>query len=54
VDIGNQQRVIIVEPEPDQVLAPEPVPAAIGQAESGLVGEWPRPMAIEAELTPTG
>lgn len=52
MDIGNQQRVIIVEPDKVEAPQPEPMPAATGE-EYDFVGEWPLPIAIEPELTPT-
>jgi hypothetical protein len=45
MDIGKQQRVIMVEPE--KLEAPEPAAAAPEEIE--LVGEWPLPIAIETE-----
>ena len=52
MDIGNQQRVIIV--EPDQVVAPvpEPMPAPADDEGFELIGEWPLPIAIEADRAP--
>lgn len=49
MDIGNQQRVIIVEPEKIEVPAIEPVtssPASIYER-TELTGDWPLPMAID-------
>ena len=45
MDIGKQQRVIMVEPE--QLEMPEPVAAEPEEIER--VGEWPLPIAIEPE-----
>ena len=46
MDIGEQQRVIMVEPE--KLEAPEPVAAAPEEIE--LVGEWPLPIAIDLDI----
>lgn len=43
MDIGNQQRVIIVEPVEVPLHAPEPV--AEPQPATEPVGEWPLPYA---------
>ena len=47
MDIGNQQRVIIVEPVEVPEKAPEPVAAPQPAAEP--VGEWPLPLELEPE-----
>ncbi len=47
MDIGNQQRVIIVEPVQVPEKAPEPV-AEPGRAPEP-VGEWPLPLEMEPE-----
>lgn len=47
MDIGNQQRVIIVEEEPVENPAPEPVVAE--QELVDVVGEWPLPLAVDPE-----
>ena len=47
MDIGNQQRVIIVEPVQVPEKAPEPV-AEPGRAPEP-VGEWPLPLEVEPE-----
>ncbi len=47
MDIGNQQRVIIVEEESVETPAPEPAVADKEPAE--VVGEWPLPLALEPE-----
>jgi hypothetical protein len=54
VDIGNQQRVIIVEPEKVEAPAVEPMPAAASKEEFELVGEWPLPIVIESDPAPVG
>ena len=52
MDIGNQQRVIIVEPEKVETPAPEHVSAAAAREEFEFVGEWPLPIAIEPDPAP--
>jgi hypothetical protein len=52
VDIGNQQRVIIVEPENVEMPAEQPMPVASGKGEFEFVGEWPLPIAIEPDPAP--
>lgn len=50
MDIGNQQRVIIV--ELDEVETPDLQPAAATKStfeEVELVGDWPLPLAIDPE-----
>lgn len=54
MDIGNQQRVIIVEPEKVERSAAEPTSAAAFREEFEFVGEWPLPIAIEPDPAPTG
>ena len=50
MDIGNQQRVIIVELEEAEVEMPdrEPVASSIVE-ETRLVGDWPLPLDITVE-----
>ena len=50
MDIGKQQRVIIVEPEEASVQAPQPV------SEERVLGQWPLPLetAPEPTLEPAG
>ncbi len=47
MDIGNQQRVIIVEPETLAPLEEELEPAKAARDEAEFVGEWPLPIDIE-------
>ena len=47
MDIGNQQRVIIVEPVEVPLHAPEP--AAEPQPAVGPVGDWPLPLEMEPQ-----
>ncbi len=47
MDIGNQQRVIIVEPETTEPAAEELEPAQATRDEVEFVAEWPLPMDIE-------
>ena len=47
MDIGNQQRVIIVEPETPALLEEELEPVQADHDEAEFVGEWPLPMDIE-------
>ncbi len=47
MDIGNQQRVIIVEPAEVPSQAPEPVTKS--QAATEPIGEWPLPFVEEPE-----
>ena len=49
MDIGNQQRVIIVEPEEIEEPVIEPVAASPGSIyeKTELAGDWPLPMAID-------
>lgn len=47
MDIGNQQRVIIVDEESVETPAPEP---AVAERELvDLAGEWPLPLAVDPE-----
>lgn len=52
MDIGNQQRVIIVELEEAQTETPELQPAAADTRFEELVGDWPLPLDINVEHTP--
>ena len=54
MDIGNQQRVIIVEPEPVEAPLPEPVPANAESVGADLLDEWPLPLVIDPDPTPVG
>ena len=47
MDIGNQQRVIIVELDKAEIPDIEPEPATTMEAE--LVGDWPLPLDINVE-----
>lgn len=47
MDIGNQQRVIIVEAEMTAPVAEELEPAEATSDEVEFVGEWPLPIDIE-------
>lgn len=47
MDIGNQQRVIIVELDTNEPVAEEVEPAEAARDEAEFVGEWPLPMDIE-------
>lgn len=52
MDIGKQQRVIIVEPEKLKAPEIEPVAAPVVERsiyeETELSGDWPLPMVVEA------
>ena len=54
MDIGNQQRVIIVELEETEVKVPDLEPAAALSVleEADLVGDWPLPLDINVEHAP--
>lgn len=51
MDIGNQQRVIIVEPDQVETPAPDLTPAPAATEEFDFIGEWPLPIAIEPDRT---
>ncbi len=50
MDIGNQQRVIIVEPEKIEVPEVEPATASARSIfeKTELTGDWPLPMKIDS------
>ena len=50
MDIGNQQRVIIVEPVELPEKAPQPTPMPEPVVEPA--GEWPLPLALDPEPVP--
>ena len=53
MDIGNQQRVIIVEAEPEEHRVPEVEPAQLidtateARSEVGLQAAWPLPLDLD-------
>ena len=49
MDIGNQQRVIIVELDKTETPDLEPAEPEPEFVEAGLVGDWPLPLDINVE-----
>lgn len=49
MDIGNQQRVIIVELEEAPAETPDPHPASAQSRTDEPAGEWPLPLDINME-----
>ena len=54
MDIGKQQRVIIVEAEPVEAPVPEPAPARAERATADLVDEWPLSLILDPDPAPAG